>query len=114
MKEKFLKYYAHISHIYGIAFILDPRYRLANLEDCFNFYYLAFFCEFPMYDDNTIDPKTEYNEVSTLFYALFNEFRAQYSNAPPPPSQTSSSKGKSIFRSAFGNLMKKNKNNSRH
>ncbi|CAH9073040.1 unnamed protein product [Cuscuta epithymum] len=83
--------------------------RLANLEDCFNFYYLAFFGEFPMYDDNPIDPKTEYNEVSTLFYALFNEFRAQYSNAPPPPSRTSSSKGKSIFKSAFGNLMKKTK-----
>ncbi|CAH9132774.1 unnamed protein product [Cuscuta epithymum] len=62
MKEKFLKYYAHIPHIYGIAFILDPRYRLANLEDCFNFYYLAFFGEFPMYEDNPIDPKTEYNE----------------------------------------------------
>ncbi|CAH9123747.1 unnamed protein product [Cuscuta epithymum] len=109
MKEKFLKYYVHIPHIYGIAFILDPRYRLANLEDCFNFYYLAFFGEFPMYDDNPIDPKTEYNEVSTLFYALFNEFRAQYCNAPPPPSRTSSSKGKSIFKSAFGNLMKKTK-----
>ncbi|CAH9085784.1 unnamed protein product [Cuscuta epithymum] len=63
MKEKFLKYYAHIPHIYGIAFILDPRYRLANLEDCFNFYYLAFFGEFPMYEDNPIDPKTEYNET---------------------------------------------------
>ncbi|CAH9126233.1 unnamed protein product [Cuscuta epithymum] len=37
--------------------------RLANLEDCFNFYYLAFFGEFPMYEDNPIDPKTEYNET---------------------------------------------------
>ncbi|CAH9115608.1 unnamed protein product [Cuscuta epithymum] len=97
MKEKFLKYYAHIPHIYGIAFILDPRYRLGNLEECLKFYYNAFFGPFPMYDDNAIDLQVEYNEVSNLFYALFNEFRAQYDNAPPPPTHTSSSKEKSLL-----------------
>ncbi|CAH9088287.1 unnamed protein product [Cuscuta epithymum] len=62
-----------------------------------------------MYDDNAIDPQVEYNEVSNLFYVLFNEFHAQYGNAPPLPTQTSSSKGKSLFKYAFGNLMKKTK-----
>ncbi|CAH9074584.1 unnamed protein product [Cuscuta europaea] len=32
MKEKFLKYYSHIPHIYGIAFVLDPRFRFGSLE----------------------------------------------------------------------------------
>ncbi|CAH9123067.1 unnamed protein product [Cuscuta epithymum] len=106
MKEKFLKYYAHIPHIYGIAFILDPRFRMCNLEECLKFYYHAFFGPMATYDDKALDPAVEYNEVSTLFYALFNEFHAQYANAPPPPTQTSSSKGKSLFKSAFGNFMK--------
>ncbi|CAH9138717.1 unnamed protein product [Cuscuta epithymum] len=70
---------------------------------------MLFFGPFPMYDDNVIDPQVEYNEVSNLFYALFNEFHAQYGNTPPPPTQTSSSKGKSLFKFAFGNLMKKPK-----
>ncbi|CAH9074852.1 unnamed protein product [Cuscuta europaea] len=61
-----------------------------------------------MYEDNSIDLKKEYNEVSDIFYALFNEFHAQYGNAPPPPTQTSS-KGKSIFKSTFANLIKKTK-----
>ncbi|CAH9074871.1 unnamed protein product [Cuscuta europaea] len=106
MKEKFLKYYSHISHIYGIAFGLDPRFRLGSLEECLNYYYAAFFGPLPMYEDNPIDPKKEYNEVSDIFYALFNEFHAQYGNAPPPPTQTSS-KGKSNFKSTFANLIKK-------
>ncbi|CAH9075285.1 unnamed protein product [Cuscuta europaea] len=42
MKEKFLKYYSHIPHIYGIAFVLDPRFRLGSLEECLNYYYSAF------------------------------------------------------------------------
>ncbi|CAH9106785.1 unnamed protein product [Cuscuta europaea] len=62
MKEKFLKYYSHIPHIYGIAFVLDPRFRLGSLEECLNYYYAAFFGPLPMYENNPIDPKKEYNE----------------------------------------------------
>ncbi|CAH9079703.1 unnamed protein product [Cuscuta europaea] len=36
------------------------------------------------FDDNPIDPKQEFNEVSNLFHQLYNEFHAQYGNAPPP------------------------------
>ncbi|CAH9087320.1 unnamed protein product [Cuscuta europaea] len=109
MKEKFLKYYAHIPHIYGIAFVLDPRFRLGSLEEYLNYYNQVFFGPLPMYDENSIDPKKEYNEVCDIFYALFNEFHAQYDNVPPPPTQTSSSKGKSILKSTFANLIKKTK-----
>ncbi|CAH9109711.1 unnamed protein product [Cuscuta europaea] len=110
MKHKFLKYYSYIPHIYSIAFILDPRFRLAALEQCLDYYYASFFGPLPMYDDKAIIPKQQFQEVSNLLYQLFNEFHAQYGNAsPPPPRTSSSSKGKSILKSAFGNLMKKSK-----
>ncbi|CAH9075531.1 unnamed protein product, partial [Cuscuta epithymum] len=75
----------------------------------FNVLLSCFFGEYPMYNDNYIDPLQEYNEVSTLFYALINEFHEQYDNTPIPPTRASSSKGKSIFKPAFGNLLKKKK-----
>ncbi|CAH9092015.1 unnamed protein product [Cuscuta europaea] len=43
MKQKFLKYYSHIPHIYGIAFVLDPRYKLPYLANCIDYYYASFF-----------------------------------------------------------------------
>ncbi|CAH9056187.1 unnamed protein product [Cuscuta epithymum] len=86
---------------------LFSRVIVISLEECLKFYYHAFFGLFPMYDDKAIDPKIESNEVSTLLYALFNEFHAQYDNVPPPPTQAFSYKGKSIFKSAFDNLIKK-------
>ncbi|CAH9071381.1 unnamed protein product [Cuscuta epithymum] len=107
MKEKFLKYYSHIPHIYCIAFILDPRYRVNALQQCLDYYYASFFGPFPIYEDKPIDPKQEYNNVSNLFHQLLNEFHAQYGNTPPPPTRISSSKGKSFLKSTFGNLMKK-------
>ncbi|CAH9120284.1 unnamed protein product [Cuscuta europaea] len=109
MKQKFLKYYSHIPHIYGIAFVLDPRYKLPYLANCIDYYYASFFPT-QEFDDNPIDPKQEFNEVSNLFHQLYNEFHAQYGNAPPPMQRTSSSsKGKSLLKSAFGSLLKKSR-----
>ncbi|CAH9089989.1 unnamed protein product [Cuscuta europaea] len=62
MKQKFLKYYSYIPHIYSIAFILDPRFRLASLEQCLDYYYASFFDPLPMYDEKAIDPKQQFQE----------------------------------------------------
>ncbi|CAH9101178.1 unnamed protein product [Cuscuta europaea] len=70
---------------------------------------LRFFCPFPMYDDKAIDPKQEYQEVSNLLFQLFNEFHAQYGNAPPPRHEHLHLKENHFFKSTFGNLMKKSK-----
>ncbi|CAH9106595.1 unnamed protein product [Cuscuta epithymum] len=109
-KEKFLKYYSHIPHIYDIAFILDPRFKLNGFQKNLEYYYGCFLVQLPMYEDNPIDPKEQYNEVSNLFHQLCNEFHAQYGNTLPPQTRTPfSSKEKAFLKSTFDNLMKKSK-----
>ena len=73
MKEKYLKYFDDIPHLYCFAIVLDPRKKLDGLDTAFRF----------IGDALDLDYSSAYSHVKSEIFRVFDMYQDKFGQTRP-------------------------------